>query len=59
MQRPGRRKVITSINVESDDYEKLRQAADRRRVPLAYIVREILHREVEHWPVVEREAVPA
>jgi hypothetical protein len=49
MPRSGRRKIITSINVEPDDYATLKAAANRRRVPLAYVVREILHREVERW----------
>lgn len=62
MLRPGRRKVITSINVEPDDYAMLQAVARQRRVPLAYVVREILHREVERWtapPVLERETIPA
>jgi predicted DNA-binding ribbon-helix-helix protein len=65
MPRSGRRKVITSINVEPDDYAMLKAVANRRRVPLAYVVREILHREVERWHLqqapttAEPAAVPA
>lgn len=62
MSRAPRRKVLTSINVESDDYAILQAVARQRRVPLAHVVREILHREVERWSapqIPEREAVPA
>lgn len=58
MSRAPRRKIVTSINIEPDDYAKLKAAQDRRRVPMAFIVREIIHREVEHWPEPISESEP-
>lgn len=54
MLRTGRRKIITSINVEPDDYAQLKAMAAARRAPLAYVVREVLHREVERWVARQR-----
>jgi hypothetical protein len=50
--------VRTTIAIEDDLFEKLREAAGKRRIPFTRLVNEVIRRELsgQRGPVAKREA---